>query len=137
MNFTITDKPIDHPSLRETLSNPKAGAANIFEGIVRNHHEGRAVASLHYEAHEALAQKEGEAILREAAEKFDVMHVSASHRIGHLNIGDMAVWVGASAAHRAEAYEASRYIIEEIKKRLPIWKKEFWDDGEHHWVGDT
>jgi len=118
----------------ENLQNPAAGAYVSFEGWVRNHNEGKEVKSLEYEAYHALANKEGERILQEAKEKFDILESSCIHRIGHLEIGEVAVWVGVIAKHRDAAFLACRYIIDEVKIRVPIWKKENYTDGDSGWV---
>lgn len=105
-----------------------------FEGRVRNHNEGRRVEHLEYEGYEALAVKEGTQVVREALERFAIEHASCVHRLGPLGLGDVAVWVGVSARHRGDAFTACRYIIDEVKDRVPIWKKEFYADGDSGWV---
>ena len=132
--FTISSDPIDTPALRESLGNPGAGAIVVFEGCVRNHNEGKSVESLEYEAFSELAEKEGKRILDEAQSMYDILGVLAVHRVGHLAIGDTAVWVGAFAPHRDEAFKACRHVIDELKQRLPIWKKEHYTDGDAQWV---
>jgi molybdopterin synthase catalytic subunit len=127
--FSLTDQPIDARALQTRLNNPSAGGRVTFEGWVRDRNEGRAVESLDYEAYEALAIKEGESVVREARERFSIIEARCVHRVGHLEIGEMAVWVGVSAAHRDAAFEACRYIIDEIKARVPIWKREAYADG--------
>jgi molybdopterin synthase catalytic subunit len=92
------------------------------------------VTRLEYEAFEALADKEGERIVREAIERFGITKAACVHRIGALAIGDLAVWVGVSSRHRAEAFAACRYIIDEVKHRVPIWKKEHYANGDSGWV---
>jgi molybdopterin synthase catalytic subunit len=133
--FRLTDQPIDVAAMRAELENDAAGACVTFEGIVRNHNDGRSVLRLEYEAYPALANKEGEAILKEALEKFDILGATCVHRTGALEIGGMAVWVGVVAAHRGEAFDACRYIIDTVKHRVPIWKREFYADGSVEWVG--
>ena len=135
--FRITDQTIDGAALRREVERPAAGACVTFEGWVRDHNEGRSVASLEYEAYQALAEKEGARILDEALERFDILAVAAVHRTGHLQIGEMAVWVGVSSAHRDAAFAASRYVIDELKHRVPIWKREHYTDGDAHWVDCT
>ncbi len=120
--------------LRDTLTNPESGGYTSFEGWVRNHNEGHQVNRLEYEAFEALAVKEGERIVAEAIERFGIERAACVHRVGSLEIGDMAVWVGASARHRDEAFRACRYIIDEVKHRVPIWKKEHYENGDSGWV---
>ncbi len=101
---------------------------------MRDHNEGRTVQRLEYEAFEALAIKEGERIVAEAVARFGVTRAACVHRVGALGIGELAVWVGVSAAHRGEAFAACRYIIDEVKHRVPIWKKEHYADGDSGWV---
>ena len=122
-----------HHFVRE-MENHAAGAYTSFEGWVRNHNEGKDVASLEYEAYPDLALKEGCRILAEALEKFDIIDSRCIHRTGHLQIGEIAVWVGTTAKHREEAFTACRYIIDEVKGRGPIWKKEHYADGDSGWV---
>jgi molybdopterin/thiamine biosynthesis adenylyltransferase/molybdopterin synthase catalytic subunit/rhodanese-related sulfurtransferase len=132
--FSFTREKIDEAALRKQLFDPTAGGYTSFEGWVRNHNEGLAVRHLEYEAFEPLAIKEGERIIAEAVARFGVEHAACVHRIGDLAIGDMAVWVGVSARHRAEAFAACRYIIDEVKHRVPIWKKEHYENGDSGWV---
>ncbi|MBT5901962.1 MAG: molybdenum cofactor biosynthesis protein MoaE [Opitutaceae bacterium] len=134
MHFKITSKTIAVSELANTLQHERAGACATFEGWVRNHNEGQAVASLEYEAYAELAETEGNRILDEAREKFDLLAAEAVHRVGHLQIGDMAVWVGVASAHRGPAFDACRFIIDELKARVPIWKKEHYVAGESTWI---
>ena len=130
--FAATD--LDLQALRLQLADPAAGGYASFEGWVRNHNEGLAVSRLEYEAFAALAEKEGERIVREAIERFGVVNAACVHRVGSLAIGDLAVWVGVSSRHRAEAFAACRFIIDEVKHRVPIWKKEHYVNGDSGWV---
>lgn len=132
--FGISGTPVRIEPLREALSHSSAGAFASFEGWVRDHNEGQAVAGLHYQAYAALAEKEGERILDEAIQRFDIVDARCVHRIGDLDIGDLAVWVGVSAAHRGAAFEACRYIIDEVKSRVPIWKQERYREGDLDWL---
>ncbi len=132
--FRLSHGPIDAGACRARLNDPRAGGCVVFEGVVRDENEGRAVLRLEYEGYESVAVKEGEAVLREALEKFLVMRAECVHRVGTLEIGDMAVWVGVSAAHRGAAFDACRYIIDAIKHRLPIWKKEHYAQGDSGWI---
>jgi adenylyltransferase/sulfurtransferase len=132
--FSFTREKIDEGELRKQLFDPAAGGYTSFEGWVRNHNEGLAVRHLEYEAFEPLAIKEGERIVAEAITRFGIEHAACVHRIGDLAIGEMAVWVGVSARHRAEAFIACRYIIDEVKHRVPIWKKEHYENGDSGWV---
>ena len=130
----MTTDAIDPDALRRSLFDPSAGAYCGFEGWIRNHNEGHEVLRLEYEAYEPLAISEGEAILVKAMQRHPSLHAHCVHRTGMLEIGDCAVWVGVSAAHRDEAFRACRYIIDQLKVRLPIWKKEHYVDGHSGWV---
>jgi adenylyltransferase/sulfurtransferase len=132
--FRFSRVAIDATPLRARLADPACGAYASFEGWVRDHNEGRRVRELTYEAFEPLAVKEGERILAEAVGRFGIEHAECIHRIGTLGIGELAVWVGVSARHRDEAFRACRYIIDEVKHRVPIWKKEQYDNGDSGWV---
>ena len=132
--ITMTTDTIHPDALRDQLFDPGAGAYCAFEGWVRNENEGHEVERLEYEAYEPLAIKEGERILAEAHERFATLHAHCVHRTGLLEIGDCAVWVGVSAPHRDEAFKACRFIIDALKVRLPIWKKEHYVNGDSGWV---
>jgi len=132
--FAFAHGDIDSRELQEQLADQTCGACVTFEGWVRNHNEGQQVLSLDYEAYESLAVKEGERIIAEAMERYPVSGVVCVHRVGELQIGDVAVWVGVSSAHRGEAFDACRYVIDEVKHRVPIWKKEHYTDGDSGWV---
>jgi len=132
--FRISADPIDIAPLRERLLHDRAGAFAAFEGWVRDHNDGRPVHGLRYEAYVELAEAEGERIVREALEKFGILEACAVHRVGDLAIGELAVWVGASAAHRGAAFDACRWIIDEVKARVPIWKHERYADGDAGWL---
>jgi molybdopterin synthase catalytic subunit len=132
--FRITASPIDPADVRSHALDPAAGGFCAFEGWVRNHHQGRAVLGLEYEAYVPLAEKEGARILAEAMQRFGILHAACVHRTGRLEIGALAVVVCVSSAHRDAAFEACRFIIDEVKSRVPIWKKEFFADGGEGWV---
>jgi len=132
--FRFARAAIDGAALRAELADPASGGFAAFEGWVRNHNEGRDVRRLEYEAFEELAVKEGERIVRAAIERFGVAHALCVHRVGSLEIGELAVWVGVSSGHRGEAFQACRYIIDEVKHHLPIWKKEHYTTGDSGWV---
>lgn len=132
--FSFSQSPLTPDAYRIALAQPAAGGYASFEGWVRNHNEGHAVTRLEYEAFETLANKEGERIAAEAIARFGVLKAACVHRVGSLAIGDLAVWVGVSSRHRAEAFAACRYIIDEVKHRLPIWKKEHYVNGDSGWV---
>lgn len=132
--FKISAEPIDPVALQRTLADQRAGACVTFEGWVRNRNEGQPVLSLEYEAYGPLAEKEGGRILAEAGKKFALLSATCVHRIGHLQLGEMAVWVGVTAEHRGAAFDACRYIIDEAKGRVPIWKKEHYASGATAWI---
>lgn len=131
---TIQKSPIPIASIRENRPQTGADGAYVaFEGIVRDHNDGHKVVRLEYECYEALASKEITVIMDEAIERFGVSFVEVVHRIGALMIGDAAVFVQVLAPHRREAFEAAQYVMDELKQRAPIWKKEFYHDGSHAW----
>lgn len=130
----LTTAAIDPDDLRKSQFDPGAGAYCSFEGWIRNENEGQEVLRLEYEAYAPLAISEGEKILVEANQRYPHLHARCMHRIGLLEIGDCAVWVGVSSPHRDEAFQACRYIIDQLKVRLPIWKKEHYVDGHSGWV---
>jgi molybdopterin synthase catalytic subunit len=132
--FALNADGIDVAALRRELEDPHCGAVVLFDGVVRDHHGGRAVSELRYEAYADLAGREGQAIVDEAIQRFDVRRVVAEHRTGLLAIGDVAVVVGVAAAHRAAAFDACRFVIDEIKSRVPIWKHEHYADGLREWI---
>lgn len=132
--FSLSQTPLDPMALRATVRHVEAGAFVAFEGWVRNHNEGQAVEHLEYEAYAAVAISEGNAILAEAVRRFGLLEARCVHRTGDLALEDMAVWVGVSSAHRGEAFDACRFIIDSVKHRLPIWKKEHYTDGDSGWV---
>jgi Molybdopterin converting factor, large subunit len=110
------------------------GAYVLFEGVVRNHHEGRAVESIFYDAYRPMAEKEIEKIVDDARQANADVAIAVLHRLGHLVVGDTSIAIVAASPHRAEAFEACRMIIDRIKETVPIWKKERGPDGEE-WVG--
>ncbi len=132
--FAIADAPFDIAPLRARLLRAEAGAYASFEGWVRDHNDGRAALGLRYEAYVALAEAEGGRIVEEALAKFAIVDAACVHRIGDLAIGDLAVWVGVSAAHRDAAFAACRWIIDEVKSRVPIWKHERYVEGDAQWL---
>ena len=132
--FNITDESIDVHTLSAELIHPAGGAFVEFEGRVRNNNEGESVSALDYQAYKPLAEAEGNKIIEEAVERFGLLACRCVHRTGHLEIGGIAVWVGVISGHRAEAFEGCRYVIDEVKNRVPIWKKEQLESGESHWV---
>ena len=133
-DFQITSEPIDLQAFRQQLLDTSCGAYVQFDGWVRDHNEGQAVLRLEYEVYEPLAVKEGRRIIEEAREKFGVENAFAVHRSGLMGLSEAAVVVGVSSPHRSEAFDACRYIIDQAKVRLPIWKKEHYTSGKSEWV---
>ena len=134
MNFRFTQSAIDTEAARRELKDLGAGGYVSFEGWVRDHNEGQEVTRLEYEAFQELAVKEGDRIVGEAMQRYPVKHAVCIHRVGSLQLGELAVWVGVSSAHRGEAFDACRFIIDEVKHRVPIWKKEHYRGGNSGWV---
>lgn len=130
----VTGSALDTADLQRSLANPAAGGYCAFEGWVRNENEGQVVERLEYEAYEPLVIAEGQKVLAEAKERFGYLEARCVHRVGLLELGECAVWIGVASAHRDEAFKACRYIIDEIKVRLPIWKKEHYANGDSGWV---
>jgi len=133
-SFRFSKTALNPEQYRALLEDPACGGYSSFEGWVRDNNEGKRVLRLEYEAFEELGVKEGERIVAEAMQRFGVRRAACVHRVGELAIGELAVWVGVSAGHRAEAFDACRYIIDEVKHRVPIWKKEHYEDGDSGWV---
>lgn len=132
--FALSEDALDPAALRPPLADPAGGAVVTFEGRVRNHNEGRAVLRLEYEGSPEIAANEFARIEAELRAAHNVLHIVCVHRVGLLQVGDLAVWAGVSAAHRADAFQACRVLIDELKARLPIWKKETYTDGQSGWI---
>lgn len=132
--FKISNLNLNRDDLIAELSDDRAGAIVVFEGWVRDHNEGKKVKSLEYQVYHELALKEGQKILDEAKAKFNLHDVHCVHREGHLKLGEIAVWIGVTSSHRDDAYKASRFVIDEIKHRLPVWKKEHYVEQSPEWV---
>jgi molybdopterin synthase catalytic subunit len=132
MKYLVTD-PIDPSVLLALVQSPERGGVACFLGTVRNHHRGREVVRLEYSAYGPMAEAECRRIVAEAESGWDVA-VALRHRVGQLVIGDTAVAIAAASAHRDEAFVACRYVIEEVKRRVPIWKREVFADGTVEWV---
>ena len=130
--FGLTEQAI--PAMLPFPISSGTGALVSFAGIVRDHNDGRSVVALEYSAYVALATREGECIVRDAIERFGLLAASCIHRTGTLAIGDVAVRVWASAAHRTAAFAGCAFIIDEVKARVPIWKMETYVDGNPRWV---
>ena len=129
----VTPDPIDPAAMLGAIS-PGDGAALLFWGVVRNEHDGRAVSSLEYSAYAEMAEREMLRIADEARVRFGTGAIHVVHRIGLLDVGEASVAIAVASPHRAEAYDASRYVIEQLKRRVPVWKREGYVDGETEWV---
>lgn len=138
IDFSLTHAPIDTADLRARVESRSSGAIVIFEGVVRDHHAGRAVTSLDYEAYAPMATPVGQALLAEAAQRFELAAALGVHRLGHLEIGDIAVVIIVASSHRGAAFSACAWIMDELKARVPVWKHEHFADGTSEWnLGTT
>ncbi|HXL85599.1 MAG TPA: molybdenum cofactor biosynthesis protein MoaE [Gemmatimonadaceae bacterium] len=134
---SILTGEIDPASLINEVSSPQYGAISLFVGTVREVNEGRSVSAIEYSAYKSMATAELQRILDEAEGRFEVSALVVEHRIGLLGLGDVSIAIVAAHPHRAPALDCTRYVIEEIKKRVPIWKKEHYTDGTREWVDPT
>ena len=130
----ITRAAIQPEAVLRQVGSPAAGAVLLFLGTVRRENDGRMVTGMRYDAYEPMARAELAAIVAAAAERWGLTDVVAVHRVGQLTVGEVSVAIAVSSPHRAAAYEASRYVIEEIKRRLPVWKQEQYAAGEACWL---
>ena len=133
----LVRRPISADALLAAVASPAHGAATLFLGVVRDHNDGRAVDGIEYMAYESMAERELGRIVTEAEARFPEVRVTVEHRLGLLAIGDASVGIAASHAHRAPALDAQRFVIEELKRRVPIWKREHYADGSRDWVDPT
>jgi molybdopterin synthase catalytic subunit len=134
---SILTREIDPALLINEVSSPQYGAISIFVGTVREVNEGRSVSAIEYSAYKTMASAELDRILDEAEALFGVSALVVEHRIGLLGLGDVSVAIAAAHPHRGPALDCTRFVIEEIKKRVPIWKKEHYADGTREWVDLT
>jgi molybdopterin synthase catalytic subunit len=130
----ITREPIEPSAVLSMVGAPEDGAAVLFLGMVRDHNEGRAVTGMRYDSYGAMAEKVLHRIAGEAAARLGTDRLAVVHRVGELGIGEVSVAIAASAPHRAETFDATRYVIEEIKRRLPVWKEEHYVGGGSQWL---
>ena len=135
MRVAIVDRPIDAAALIAEMNDDSCGAVSVFLGCVRNVNEGRAVMGIEYSAYRSMAEREMNAIAREAGEQFGVSRLVLEHRLGELGLGDVSVAVIIAHPHRGPSLDATRYVIEQLKQRVPIWKLELYADGAREWVG--
>ncbi len=133
--MALSSESIDADALRRLVSDPAAGAVVVFLGTVRDHSEGRdGVTHLEYEAYEGVVEAKMAGIVRESRDRWpDVLRCAVVHRVGSLPVGEIAVCVAVSSPHRRAAFDAGQYLIDELKARAPIWKKEHWPGGAE-WV---
>ena len=132
----LSRRPIDVPGLTAQVESPSRGAIASFIGLVRDHHEGRSVLRLEYSAYEPMAEAECIRIIADAEARWPVA-VALRHRLGALAVGETAVAVVVAADHRGDAFDACRHVIEQVKNRVPIWKREYYADGSVAWVDPT
>lgn len=135
--FALLDEAIDEQRLKEFLQDEQCGALATFEGWVRNHNNDSKVTRLTYYGYEKLAINQGKLIIEEAKRLFDIENAVAIHRIGALEIGDMAVWIGVSSKHRYPAFDACRWILDTIKADIPVWKQEYYQDEPSKWLSNN
>ena len=131
---TLTHNEIDHAALTEAVRSHQAGAVILFLGTVREMTGDKQTVALDYDAYPEMAEAKMAELESEAREKWPVIEARIEHRLGHLELGDVSVAVAVSAPHRDQAFEAGRYLIDELKVRVPVWKKENWADGSTEWV---
>ena len=131
---SLVDRPIDPATLLRVVADPAAGATTLFLGTVRNSDDGRPVTGIDYHAYAGMAVGQLETILREASHRYGTCRISAEHRIGYLAVGEISVAIAVSHERRAPALAAAQYVIDEIKRRVPIWKREHYADGTRQWV---
>lgn len=135
--FALLDCPIDDARLKAMLDDDGCGAFTCFEGRVRNHNNASVVDRLTYYGYEGLALNQGRAIMAEAKQRFEITRAVAIHRIGALEIGDIAVWIGVISAHRYPAFDACRWILDTIKADIPVWKQEYYHDASSQWLSNN
>ena len=137
MRAALVRRPIDPTGVLAEVQRAGNGASVLFIGTVREVNDGRAVTGMEYTAYETMAARELLLVVKEAAARFDMNDIVVEHRIGELEIGEASVVIAAAHPHRARAFEAARHVIEELKKRVPIWKLEHYVDGTREWVHPT
>lgn len=137
LRSAIVREPIDIAALVDTARSDSCGAISIFLGMVRDRNDGRTVSGIDYEAYESMAGEELARVATEVCSDVPDLRLVLEHRIGTLGIGDISVAIVAAHPHRAEACDAAREVIEELKRRVPIWKREHYTDGSREWVDPT
>ncbi len=133
----IVERVLDVSGLVQMVADPGAGASSVFLGTVRHANDGRPVVGIDYQAYSAMAARELQTIVGEAAQRFGTRAIAAEHRVGYLAVGDISIAIAASHERRGPAQDATRYVIEHVKRRLPVWKREHYTDGTREWVDPT
>ena len=134
--FRLIREPIDSQQIARSLQKPEDGAVLVFEGVVRNHHQDKAVRFLEYDAYESMALKKLEEVGLRAKNEYAIRDIAIVHRLGHMDVGECSIVIAVASAHRGPAFDACRFAIDTIKEIVPIWKKEFYEDGEV-WIEGT
>ncbi len=129
----LVEAEIDVGEIYRRLEDPSCGAAVVFVGRVRDHHEGRCVTGIRYTAYADMVRSEGALIMEEARMQFPVSRTVMTHRIGPHAIGDISIVVGVASPHRVDSFAAAEWIMDEVKRRLPVWKEEFYAEGDRAW----
>jgi molybdopterin synthase catalytic subunit len=137
LRVALTDRALDPAALLAEVASTAAGASTLFVGTVREVNAGRDVSGIDYSAYAGMAEREMMAIAQEAAQRFAVVGIVVEHRTGTLALGEASIVIAVSAARRASAMDAQRFVIEEVKRRVPVWKREHYTDGAREWVGAT
>lgn len=137
MLIKITTEPLSVQALNDLVKRASDGAVVTFDGIVRDNFDGRPVRALEYEAYAEMAEKKMAEIGTEVQRKFDVGEIAMVHRLGHLEIGESSIVIAVAAPHRHAAFEACAYAMDRVKEDVPVWKKEFFADGDAHWVNQN
>ena len=137
MRIAIVEQPIDTSAVLAEVAGPGNGASVLFVGTVRDVNDGRDVSGMEYSAYREMAERELSAIASEATLAFETHDVVIVHRVGSLEIGEASVAIAVAHAHRGAAFDATRYVIEELKRRVPIWKREHYLDGTREWLDPT
>lgn len=137
MRAALVREPIDLAALLQEVSDAASGATTLFVGTVRDVNDARPVTGIDYTAYESMAERELGRIAQEAVERFGTTHVVVEHRLGYLTLAEASIAIAVSHPRRGAALDASRYVIEEVKKRVPIWKREHYADGTLEWVDPT
>lgn len=133
----LVERALDVSGLVQMVADPGAGASSLFLGTVRHANDGRPVVGIDYHAYSPMAARELHAIITEAAQRFGTRAIAAEHRVGYLAVGDISIAIAASHERRGPAQDATRYVIEHVKRRLPVWKREHYTDGSREWVDPT